>query len=828
MSKGKDESIMLRATCLDWEIIIHADKEIYLVWRKYPSELLWGNPISQHLIGMEFVDQSIAPGIAYEYKIQDFNGATGYILAGSKIPLVDHRGTLVLVVERTHADALKVELAQFVQDLAGDGHEVIRHEVSRTDSPGLVKAIIEIEYDADPANVKTVLLFGAVPVPRSGDFTYDGHDGRDGGPSHRGAQSADSYYGSMTGTWTDSTVNTTSAERPENRNVPGDGKFDQSIIPTDLELIVGRIDFSDLENFKNKTPARSELDLLRSYLNRNHAFRTCQTQFQNRAAISDSFPDRPFSGAAWRMFPTCVNKIDEVASGLVAHLAVNDYLLAYAAGGGGWTSCVGFGDSDELSLKAIRCPFVLLLGSYFGDFDNESGLMKSALASGALVVRLAGNPNFFGHRMGLGGTIGESHLLSANNGTVYVPTGNVEEGIYSPLSDDGLGVHQALLGDGTLVLDPVKPVTNLIGTNGPPLTLSWDAIGFPNAADQAYGWRVYRSANPHGPFELIMETLHPFVTIDDHFPGLHYIVRAVRLVKTPSGSFFGLSCGVFWSDSQTPPMPPTPGQIMSKATFIESDPETGGEWADKYGDDGHLIVAGENTPPRYAAIIPGPHEQYEWANPLNDKRALFANAIGSTRVAAVWYSGSAPGFTVEIKSDAAAHLLALYFLDWDVVHGRHQRVDILDGATDVVLDSREVSNFEVGKYLVYEFQGSIKIRLTKLAGPNAVLSGIFFSPVETPDPTPAIKRTLEILSAPTVDGPWESRGTVEVEAASASEFYRLRIPVEAESDIIVGRNAEAEALANDGPSNSAPSNPASNPSSEADQQPTGKSTIRKK
>lgn len=481
MSTGKDLSIGLTATAKADSIAIRSDKEIYNVWKKLPDAKEWGTPIVQRLIGLEFVDMAVTPGTAYEYKVKDFNGAMGYILAGYQVPPVTNRGKLVFVVESTYAGALTSELARFVQDLQADGYSVVRRDVSKNQSPPQIKEVIKAAYLLDPDHTKTLILFGAVSVPRSGDFTYDGHDGRDGGPSHKGAQSADSYYGSMSGEWTDSTVNNTSAERSWNHNVPGDGRFDQSIIPSDLALIVGRIDLSNMTNFQNKNPPRSELDLLRDYLDRNHAFRNGQLQFRKRAIISDNFQDRDFSAAAWRTFPPCVGSenITEVSSGLVDHLAENDYLMAYACGGGGWISCVGFGDSDQLSLKKIRCPFVFLLGSYFGDFDNESGLMKSVLASGALAVRLAGNPNFFGHRMGFGGTIGESHLLSANNGTFYPPTGNVEDGVYSPVGDDGRGVHQCLLGDPSLVMFPKRneSLRILELQSGPTPQGPWKSLG---------------------------------------------------------------------------------------------------------------------------------------------------------------------------------------------------------------------------------------------------------------------------------------------------------------------------------------------------------------
>ncbi|MGB1104235.1 MAG: hypothetical protein ACPG21_11480 [Crocinitomicaceae bacterium] len=53
----------------------------------------------------------------------------------------------------------------------------------------------------------------------------------------------------MDGTWTDAAVNNTTASSPRNHNVPGDGKFDQSRVPSTLELQVSRVDFNDLPAF---------------------------------------------------------------------------------------------------------------------------------------------------------------------------------------------------------------------------------------------------------------------------------------------------------------------------------------------------------------------------------------------------------------------------------------------------------------------------------------------------------------------------------------------------------------------------------------------------
>ena len=107
-----------------------------------------------------------------------------------------------------------------------------------------------------------------------------------------------------------------------------------------------------------------------------------------------------------------------------------------------------------------------------------------------------------------------------------------------------------------------------------------------------------------------------------------------------------------------------------------------------------------------------------------------------SRVAACWYSGTS--FTVDVNLiDGVTHQVALYALDWES-GGRSERVDAVDPANGSVLDSRTVSSFTGGQYLVYNVTGHVQFRITTVAGVNAVLSGLFFggAPLPTPTPTP--------------------------------------------------------------------------------------------
>ena len=125
-----------------------------------------------------------------------------------------------------------------------------------------------------------------------------------------------------------------------------------------------------------------------------------------------------------------------------------------------------------------------------------------------------------------------------------------------------------------------------------------------------------------------------------------------------------------------------------------------------------------------AAVTPAGQATYTWAPTTTDVRAL-QKAAAADRIAATWYAGS---FTVDINlTDGKAHRLAAYFLDWDTT-GRSERIDVLDPATGAVLDTRTVSSFHTGTYLVWNLSGHVQLRITRLGGANAVLSGLFFDP----------------------------------------------------------------------------------------------------
>ena len=63
--------------------------------------------------------------------------------------------------------------------------------------------------------------------------------------------------------------------------------------------------------------------------------------------------------------------------------------------------------------------------------------------------------------------------------------------------------------------------------------------------------------------------------------------------------------------------------------------------------------------------------------------------------------------------------MAIYAVDWDS-GGRAENVSVLDAVTGTVLDTRSLSSFSNGQYLVWTIKGHVTISVTQTS-PNAVI-----------------------------------------------------------------------------------------------------------
>jgi hypothetical protein len=170
--------------------------------------------------------------------------------------------------------------------------------------------------------------------------------------------------------------------------------------------------------------------------------------------------------------------------------------------------------------------------------------------------------------------------------------------------------------------------------------------------------------------------------------------------------------------------------LNGSATFVQADNSTQGNWKGVYGADGYNIIADGTNHPAYAQVSVSGETLYTEPNASNsDVRWLQKAASGSTdRNFAVWYSEN--NFTIDVDlTDGQEHRVAVYCLDWDENDGRSQRIEVLDAATNTVLDTRDVAAFSSGRYLTWQLKGHVRIRITHTGSPgsNAVVSGLFFN-----------------------------------------------------------------------------------------------------
>jgi len=159
------------------------------------------------------------------------------------------------------------------------------------------------------------------------------------------------------------------------------------------------------------------------------------------------------------------------------------------------------------------------------------------------------------------------------------------------------------------------------------------------------------------------------------------------------------------------------------ASFVGTDTSTQGSWHGVYGADGYSVANDSQSVPSYATFAIQNQANYTWAASTTDPRALQTGS-GAGRIASTWYASGTFTFDVNL-TDGNLHQFALYAVDWDA-SGRTQTVQVVDANTNAVLDTRTLSGFSNGVYLVWGISGHVKINVIWTGGVNAVVSGAFF------------------------------------------------------------------------------------------------------
>ena len=185
------------------------------------------------------------------------------------------------------------------------------------------------------------------------------------------------------------------------------------------------------------------------------------------------------------------------------------------------------------------------------------------------------------------------------------------------------------------------------------------------------------------------------------------------------------------------------------ANLVDIDKTTRGDWVGVYGSEGYIIITDDESLqsiPSYAKLdyinefddIPS---FWAWYDPENGDdaqgdpdddvaatripSALFKDAGKNFRIAACYYSGEF--FTVTVDIGSETKLVTLYTTDYDE-GSREADVTVFDDGGKQIIAPMELYEYEGGWYLKYKMSGKVDFTFEKTAGPNAVISGIFFDP----------------------------------------------------------------------------------------------------
>lgn len=171
---------------------------------------------------------------------------------------------------------------------------------------------------------------------------------------------------------------------------------------------------------------------------------------------------------------------------------------------------------------------------------------------------------------------------------------------------------------------------------------------------------------------------------------------------------------------------PVPNSSASKpSSFVKADTTSKGNWKGVYGADGYNVIGNSTAYPAYAQVSASGKSDWTWVNSTTtDLRCLQKAGTATDRVGASWQSTSNLTVSVSI-TDGKTHQLAMYFMDFDR-NNRSQSVEVFDATTGATIDSQTLTSFQEGKYLVWNINTNVRIRVTWLSGYNATLQGIFF------------------------------------------------------------------------------------------------------
>lgn len=547
--QARDYAVMLQAKVAEAPATIQLNWPLdtvgtgYKVYRKNETSNQWNTLLATLAANAtSFTDSSIQAGKLYEYYVQRTYAnaqrlAHGYICSGINVNTIQHKGIIKVMVDANYVLPLASELAELRQDLINDHWFPKFYTIQRNANITQVKSFIEqpVAEAPDQLPITAVYLLGRIPVPYSGGFKAvqgfafppDGH------ADHGGAWPADVYYTSFTPNfWTDVLVNDTTPTRASNKNIIGDGKFDQMFLENNqTSMQIGRVDLSNMPAF-----GKSDTALMQQYLQRAHAYKNAILPVEYKAIIDDNFGamnGEAFAASGWRSFSTLVG--DSVKAGDYLTSVKSNYMMfSYGCGAGSYTNCTGVANTTQFNNDSIQQIFTMLFGSYFGDWDSQNNLLRAPLASknGGLASMWSGRPHWHLHPMAMGKTIGFCQQLVQQNYSNF--TGSSPFGY--AMNAYGTSTTIALMGDPTLRVHMREPLSFMNAISS--VDSSFNIIVW-NKVNNAIGYYIQKG---RGGVQLAANDTF-WIDKTPYNGYTTYTVYPIYKQQTPSGTYYNTGLG---------------------------------------------------------------------------------------------------------------------------------------------------------------------------------------------------------------------------------------------------------------------------------------------
>lgn len=178
--------------------------------------------------------------------------------------------------------------------------------------------------------------------------------------------------------------------------------------------------------------------------------------------------------------------------------------------------------------------------------------------------------------------------------------------------------------------------------------------------------------------------------------------------------------------------------MYENETFRE-DLVTKGNWRNKYGNQGYVLCSYDSLSDR--TRLPdfirdlkfSRNGNAHWITSTTDIRALESDTDEPGRNLGAIHTRDPQvclqTMTIDLLSEKdRTYQLALYFVDWDKKE-RRSAIEVFNLETKkLIMPVYMVRDYQDGKYIVFNVDQPIRIRINQVRGDNAALSALFFDP----------------------------------------------------------------------------------------------------